>query len=534
MEELMNFDEIKITDEDFDKIATKGYLKTRPFNLNVAKEILAIKDEQEESKESYWTTLKFLSMLLDVHQNHANKDTPFGPIVVFGENRTLIPSDITSEQAQVLFKNIGKIEAPYIKAKIADILWVSKKLDKNNIKAAEVAIGAYQESVNLFISRHSEYEFAFLHAWQDLNRLSVLIQSIKKQNVRDDFYQQLLGYFANSTIFANNKNKVFFVVVCEILLNYNLTPDEAKEVINIIKDFLNKDLKGMPLYSLRKIYDVAIGLSRKIKSNEDLYYFGEIKAESYVLESEHRSDPIGKAHFLRDAIIAYNGIPNKEKRIGTLKNQLSSVRPDIRKNMVEIDIGPIDVKEEVKKMSEDISGVTLEEAIIRWLSYFDLFPTYEQQLEEARKNVGKYLFDIFSVEAHDEDGNVIYKNPNNTEEERFENILLRNLQHITNFYGQVFVINGITSLSREHCISYEKILEIIKDSPFIPLGHYKIFAKAFYYFLKFDMLEATILLSTQIENSLRYILQSYTNTDVIRSDGCELSLIDMDRLFCFM
>lgn len=283
-------------------------------------------------------------------------------------------------------------------------------------------------------------------------------------------------------------------------------------------------------YLQREIYEVAISLSRKIGEKDQEYYFAAERAESFVKDASKNQNILTKATFIRDAIIAYNTIPNKDKRIEELKQELARIRPDIRSAMVPIEIGSIDIKKYVDEMNLRIKSTSLEECLIKWLSYFNAFSSHELLMQIAQKNDSFSFSDLFRMELIDEDGKVVYISQANTEEDRIQRKLFRTFHFGTSLCAKAYIENGIKSILKEHSFTLEDIQKIISDSPFIPAEHILIFSKAFYYFLKLDTLEAILLLTTQIENNLRHILLPYKNTDVIQADGRELSLISIEKL----
>ena len=526
----MNFNELVVNDNHFDEIAKKGFFKIRDFKLNTPEQLLGIEDIKGEEKEPYWESIRFITLLLYIHQRHADKKKPFGPMIEEGNRRTIIPSDITKEQAEGLFRNISKIESPIIKSKLADILWECRQLGKDNITAAKIAIQAYNESVDYLLNNYTKGEFYFLYSWEILERLSVLVQFIKDEQERNNLYKKLLSYLSNTAILQQGKNSGLFVTVFRILSEINLNTSEVLEVITALNNFLQEHSSKIPLHSLRSICESGIIIARKKQDKDLVNSLSSQKAETYVAEANARKDVMGKVSFLRDAIIAYNGIPDKEGRIESLKQELASIRPNIQNEMANIELKPIDVRQDVENMSNFIGGVSLEESIIRWLSYFDVFPTYEYIVNNAKNEPVSFAEQLFPISFLDEDGNVTYQTSNDTAEEKIEGRILKNFRLYISFDVQIYVRNGIILLYNEHSFTLEDIQNIISNSPFIPKQNILIFSKAFYYFLRFEMLEAVTLLIPQIENSLRHILSPLKNTDVIRADGRELSVIDIERL----
>ena len=104
---------------------------------------------------------------------------------------------------------------------------------------------------------------------------------------------------------------------------------------------------------------------------------------------------------------------------------------------------------------------------------------------------------------------------------------------------QVTVAGAINPIRRtiasEYLVSNETVLELLRDSPFIPRGHEYIFARAICHFLAGEDIEAVLLLTPQLENSLRHILSlnghdtTSADADGIQTEASLSILLNPDR-----
>ncbi|MFK7870841.1 MAG: DUF4209 domain-containing protein [Roseobacter sp.] len=87
----------------------------------------------------------------------------------------------------------------------------------------------------------------------------------------------------------------------------------------------------------------------------------------------------------------------------------------------------------------------------------------------------------------------------------------------------------------EHHVASETILELLRDSPFIPAGHDYIFARGISHFLGCEDIEAVSLLVPQLENSLRHVLSlnghdtTTADADGIQTEASLSILLNPDR-----
>ncbi|MDR3195354.1 MAG: hypothetical protein LBT58_00945, partial [Endomicrobium sp.] len=223
-----------IEDKDFAKLQELGCFKNRPF---LSSEALGLKEIGEEKlkKESCYKTLLFIKDILDIALNKPTEQNPFDP--TYGRyylsaklnkptkknpfdpmnaaknpkgvtlERTLLPEDITPDQAEILFRNLEIVESFYIKARIADVLWVSRKLKcKNNRRiVAEKAAEAYFNLVNYMPPYGTLiYSRRYVH----LIRYTTIMLSLEQD---EKLFGKLMDLFERKEFFKIDKNGRFII-----------------------------------------------------------------------------------------------------------------------------------------------------------------------------------------------------------------------------------------------------------------------------------------------------------------------------------
>jgi hypothetical protein len=231
----------------------------------------------------------------------------------------MIPEDISKEQAEGLFRNLNKIESPYIKSRIADILWYIKKLSKNNnIEAAKIAIEFYYKSVEYFVNNCKTSEFFLKFAIGQLRRLAIIILSLKDIPERDHIYNKLLEYLDNITDIE------FISGAFGIFLRLKLNKEETKVVIEKLENLIELLIRDkIDSFSLRDLYSVGAEIAKKSGELDKMHNFKILGAESFVEEADKIKGWTIKSNFLKEAILLYQGIPNKKNRIEELKKKLA-------------------------------------------------------------------------------------------------------------------------------------------------------------------------------------------------------------------
>jgi hypothetical protein len=102
-----------IEDKDFVRLEELRCFKNRPFKSSKSEEVLGLHEltEKRLKQKSCYKTLSFLKDILDIPFSYdKGKYVPLMSGVIDGEfHRTLLPEDITPEQAEILFSVFKRI-----------------------------------------------------------------------------------------------------------------------------------------------------------------------------------------------------------------------------------------------------------------------------------------------------------------------------------------------------------------------------------------------------------------------------------------
>lgn len=111
------------------------------------------------------------------------KEKPFAPLATWGNSRTMVVDDLTDEQLTVLAEvaTQSQIADPEMFARIADILWITKR----NHRMAMAAVEAYIASATML-----EDPEHFVPSIQRIERALQLAASLGKRN---ELYHKIEG-----------------------------------------------------------------------------------------------------------------------------------------------------------------------------------------------------------------------------------------------------------------------------------------------------------------------------------------------------
>tara|TARA_R110002167_G_scaffold38054_11_gene118778 strand:- start:1193 stop:2095 length:903 start_codon:yes stop_codon:yes gene_type:complete len=168
-------------------------------------------------------------------------------------------------------------------------------------------------------------------------------------------------------------------------------------------------------------------------------------------------------------------------------------------------------------------------------------PTPEEIRQTANDHAQEFpLQGIMPMQVHDFQGRVVFRAPGMSGDVAAQEEQLRYLMAFHRGHSRKVTVAGAINpirrtIASEYLVSDETVLELLRDSPFIPRGHEYIFARAICHFLAGEDIEAVLLLTPQLENSLRHILAlkghdtTSANADGIQTEASLSILLNTDR-----
>jgi hypothetical protein len=97
-----------------------------------------------------------LSAVTQTHFKPRDQVEPYGPLLVMGGRRSVIPYDLRGEQSAVFAQIAPAMGNPGLRARLADIAWLN---DRKQSASAQLAISSYVESVRLVMDGKAELFF---------------------------------------------------------------------------------------------------------------------------------------------------------------------------------------------------------------------------------------------------------------------------------------------------------------------------------------------------------------------------------------
>ena len=130
-----------------------------------------IDKDKEPDRHRVWQLVYSMCFM---HFKPSDRVEPFGPMAVFGDKRSAIPSDFRGEQTDVLAAWAPSIKNLALRARIADIAWVN---NRRNALCGRLAVQSYLECIDLLLAGAGKLRFDRDDAW-DPGGISMLERAL--------------------------------------------------------------------------------------------------------------------------------------------------------------------------------------------------------------------------------------------------------------------------------------------------------------------------------------------------------------------
>ncbi|MGP3725266.1 DUF7380 domain-containing protein [Cereibacter sphaeroides] len=490
-----------------------------------------------ERPEEQLAAIRLLSGLTSYHFVPDHPTEPFKPMWTMGERRSLLPTDLLQEQVDVIAEFAPTVTHLGLRARLCDLSWF---MQRRRREMAEFATAAYCDLVESVRAGRATFSFEDGSAWgigaKDALQRAARISHATRWEL--PISQRLRSLVAELIAAAHHDGRDDdFWRIAEVDLDHKITP--TTEVAAMAEALVDVErLRDNPDARL-SLWQLAARGYRLARDEENANRCMVASAECHVQKADLAGSPILEAAFLQDAIQALRNDPNTRERREELTARLRNVQPRIRDEMGHFST-EIDLTKIVERSVAVVRGHSWPTALLS-LVLCDQPPTPDEIRQTAIVHAQEFpLQAIMPMQVHDFQGRVVFRAPGMGGADAAQEQQLRYLMafHRGNS-RQVTVAGAINpirqAIASEHLISDDTILELLRDSPFIPKGHEYIFARAICHFLAGEDIEAVSLLTPQLENSLRHILAlnghdtTTADADGIQTEASLSILLNADR-----
>ncbi|RSB53930.1 DUF4209 domain-containing protein [Acinetobacter soli] len=483
--------------------------------------------------------LELLSRAASMRLIPSSLNEPFKPIFEDFQmgRRSTIPEDFTAEELSFFEQILDDISESFLKARLADILWLMQK--PKDINHARLAIDAYigneiddqswQKDINKCLERGARLAIQ-IKDWERLEQIKSMLFAAFLKEYSDSKFMQLW--------------------IADLLDTLKIDDDLRSRIAQTLYDKAN-DLKNNSDFLSAILY---FELSSK-KNKQD----GEVEkhlqslvaiAECYVSEAKKRSldSNLVANGFYENAVQAYRRIPVRDRSKYDIESKIIEIRQKITSSgqasldeMVSFTLPNVDISDLIESSINHVKAKATPQEALLFFTGVSHPIKYEKLLNSANDILKNSIFgSLFGGRHLSSDGRVIAITPGRNltageDDPANQAALLRQAQsqfsiHI-DFAVQAQILPSLKQLQLEHRFSKDLMIAVCKQSPIVQDGREILMGNALWLGFENEFGLAIHLLCPQVEHIVRSLLkQAGAITTNLSIDGIENELSTLMEL----
>ena len=504
--------------------ARKDYSSMREAFANAAKQAI------DEGRQAHGKALSLLAGVCSMMLSPDSTNEPFKPLWSDGQQRSIIPDDLSETDVAFFAEIVETIDDPWLKARLADLVWLLQR--PRNVKFALVAIDSYRtislESRTRVRDRDKCWQRAInlvrLLGAGAGDRLAEIEASIIKAFTSVTRQDGFLGYRLAELLKSNALERDHSTTI-------------ATKLESLAREFEDED----EFLKAREYFQASAHWFKESGDDEKSTEMTVEVAEGWVKEavarlSSDQPSPMVAASFYESAIQTYRTIPRSERtthrvdeRIAELRRHLNESGEKSLDEMGVISIPGQDISQIVENAREAVRGKALDEAL---KAFVNLSRTNAKELRESAIELlhNSPLQGLIPAIFMSSDGRVTAKRPgmnlSTTSSGDDEEVIYSKMVEKYCFHVDLVVRACIWPaqevLLLEHRLREADFVNLARQSPIVPIGRELLFGKALFAGYDRDFVTALHILVPQIEHMVRYHLkQAGVQTTNIDSNGIE-------------
>ena len=471
--------------------------------------------ERSLAKGDGWSILQ---QVFNFHFKPSQLMEPFGPMMVADGKRSMIPTDLSSEQLQELQATLESVDDPEYRARIGDLLWLRRK-DPN---AARIAVEAYLEA-----GKNVEHPKNWTTSMERYERAARLARQIDSKG---ELPKTVLSHLESRVIHYDGSDPLFFTCkALELLAEFRFGDFPAlAEIAGRVAESSRAD---GDFRRARSYYDVQAKHLKLAKKNDQAEACRVAAARSFVEEAEAReaNGEYMVAHsFWGDAIRAFRNRASLRAEIPELQKRYSNAGEKLRGEMSEISTDEIDISGYVKKSRSAVRDLPWEDAFYEFVSFVPLIDPSELR-KSTEEGISKNpLHATMAASIYDASGRKVGIRPSafTEDKEEYEKAITGLMEQNAGLHRHITVhahiAPAVRQIIEDHTVDQQLFDSVLNDSALIPEERRELFYQAFAAGFQWDFSTALHILIPQVENALRHVLDQQGVTPMnVDNDGVE-------------
>lgn len=488
------------------------------------------KEKSEAGQEEQAQILELLGRATSMMLTPDSLNEPFKPYFQDYQvgKRSALPEDFTTDELAFFEDILNSINEPWLKARLADLLWLCKKPKKT--EHVKLAI----ESYLVHGIDPDTWRRGINDGWERAALLSKQIGDFDKLN---DIKSQLFA--ALGLEYPSSKFMVLWVA--DLLDRLKIDKDLKEDIAPILFRIGNELREKSDLNSARAYFELATKKYQQCSDEEGRLRCLISIADCFEREADSRSKSSNMAanSFYENAIQAYRRVPAKHREIYDVNNKIKVIRTKITDSgqasldeMVPIETSGEDISRTAELSIKRVSGKnTIEEALIHFTKLYP-GPEYTQLTANAKENMKQNIGgSIFGFKQMSSDGRVVSKTPpmdlnagedHPTNQATLHWYIQQNFAAEAQIVAEGLILPALKQMLMEHRVTKELLIAICHHSPIVPQDRQYLLGYALWLGFEYNFGNAIHLLCPQVEHIVRiHLKKAGASTSNIDPEGIE-------------
>ncbi|MBQ1028933.1 DUF4209 domain-containing protein [Micromonospora sp. C97] len=440
-----------------------------------------------------------------------NWNEPYVPVFQFGEGRSVAPSDLEDADLQLLARLVPLIEAPALRARVADIAWTYGNRGERELLATAV------ESYRAHPLDHGTWYHLGRDSWRRALELSLRCGMPGRPAV-EAIAADLVGFLR-----VEDAGAGFMLTEVAALLAL-IRPTARTHAREVADRFVvvAADVSGN--HRLQRAYErAAADWFMRSGETELAHACVHRVALAYVEEAAERlredRGALTVGVFLEKAVATLRGIPRAYRAahgldalLAQLREQLRDARELTLEQMVRIQSDPIDIARYIEQTQRAVTGKSRFEALVTLAGFLPISDP-AALMADGRSQLQGSLSRLFGSSTFSADARkVATRNGSGTETITDDEVFAHVVRSFTWRIGlltQAVIHPALEMLLLEHRFDLAFLAEICTDSPLVPPEREYLWARGLWHGLSGDFPSAIALLVPQVEQLLRHHFKTH-------------------------
>lgn len=482
----------------------------------------AAKQAEEKGDSQRAAVFRFLQTISSFGLSFDTPSAPFAPLWSSpGEGkRSLIPSDLTPKDIEVVRVLAKQTSDPALGARLYDVLW---EMTNDHLAGAEAArcYGVVAEKLDV----SDDWFFALASYRRGLN---LAAKFGRDKELFKDSANALINAARRA---AGSAEKFHSCHLMELMLRIGL--GDPVEFAALSSSIAGAAKTNGEIYAAKAYWGIEADWHKRAKDAPAEKRARLAAAEAAVTEAETRAQGeaasfLAAASLMAKAIEELRRAGATKERISELRNRLNDWQEQSLSEFKTIST-EVDISRLVDGARDHVRGNDFPTAALK-LAFGQPLSEPKEIKEEVIKNAKQTpLLHLMGAAIVDQRGRPAARKASllDLKGEALEKTLeAESFSQASHFHWPLrvdgFIEPARVQILNDHRPTFQDLLFIVRDNPFIPPGHEGIFLRGLHAGFHGDFLVASHLLPLQIENSLRYVLESQgVDISNLMSDGTQ-------------